>query len=132
MPKGQVMNERQKATQFKKGQSGNPYGMSKAMAARLKANAEKAIAIQESFIDTIESQIETIRVHHEDDPIIRDKKIMDLLDPNKNTLIKDVIERGMGKVVQEIRAKITRSDDPMRLTDEAIVEELESLEYDDD
>lgn len=130
-PKGTPVPEKARATQWKPGQSGNPTGMTKAMAQRIQRNATIAAEAQSAFLEALTSQIETVRVHHGEDVELSSKKIMDLLNPNVNTLVKDAMERGMGKVVQEIRAKIAKSDAVMHLSDEAIIAELQALDDDE-
>lgn len=89
---------------FKKGQSGNPLGMTGPVARRIKSNAEKATNLREKFLDTLASRIATIEVLAEREASgdmdvadqLKQQRILLLLNSDVNKLITDSENRGLG------------------------------------
>lgn len=137
-----IMNPRQVATQFVKGQSGNRnlFGMSNRDAAQGRLNAKTALRVRAMILETLESRIATqYAIIY--DPMATDeerdeaqKTILKHLNADTNTMLRDAETRGLGAPKQEISLK--REDKKLEdMTDEeleGIVIEGDYEEVEDD
>jgi hypothetical protein len=112
------MSEAQKATQFKKGQSGNPGGFDQHTRAKMTLNAKKATELRTRILNALESRIEGIIYHaiREGEMTAEDAdnnklsegasaRIMSLLDGDINRLLTDTENRGFGNPTQPTRTE---------------------------
>lgn len=79
-------------TPFKKGESGNPRGMTKEVRARIASNAEKASRLQELLLDGILQVVENMT------PEDREKALR----ADVNKIILDAMDREFGKAGQQL------------------------------
>lgn len=86
-------------TRFKKGQSGNPLGLTSAMRKRILANAAKASRIREAMLDDIVRKVSKAKKAQEDDPEAGEIALPELTS-EMIRMIKDSEDRGYGAPVQ--------------------------------
>lgn len=91
MPKGNPNPS--PATRFKKGQSGNPGGVTSDVIAMGRANAAAAIRIRARLLHAMEAKLAESDM---------DAALALLLDPNALRAMKDAEDRGLGAPVQPI------------------------------
>lgn len=140
--KSYIMHPNAVATQWVKGQSGNPnlFGMSNRDASQGRLNAKSALRVRAMLLSTLESTIATqMSILH--DPEATDeereeaqKKILKFISADVNTMLRDAETRGLGAPKQEIKlTQETKSVEDM--TDEeleGLILEGEYTEIEDD
>jgi len=80
------------ATQFQKGESGNPKGKTSEQKRLELSNAEKALAIREKMLVALGGLLSDMRP----------EQILERMDPNSLRMLKDAEDRGLGAPVQPI------------------------------
>lgn len=100
------------ATQFQKGESGNPKGKTSEQKRLELSNAEKALAIREKMLEALGGLLSDMQP----------EQILERMDPNSLRMLKDAEDRGLGAPVQPI----TSPDGSMtpKPVDAALVEGL--------
>lgn len=83
-----------KHTQFKKGQSGNPGGLSSETARLIRENAEAAARIRARLLKATEASLSERSTD----------EAMELIEAAMLKLLKDAEDRGLGAPVQDIRS----------------------------
>ena len=117
---------------WKKGESGNPSGMTSAVAIQIRNNAKRATHIREKFLTTLQSQIATNEVlaDMEESGTLdernqrKQRRILDLLGPDVNRLLRDSEDRGFGAPKQSVEVDDQRQKRLEDMTDaelEAVV-----------
>jgi hypothetical protein len=112
-----VMNEAQKAAQFKKGQTGNAGGVPQQIRAQITLNAQKATALRQRVLDAFESRIAAAIIHAEvkegeqvgESGISEEAamRIMSYLNSDVLRLLTDAENRGYGNPTQPTRLEET-------------------------
>lgn len=94
-----------KETQFKKGQSGNPGGISSETARLIRENAEKAALIRGRLLDAVVDTLESA-----------DASKLEMIEPSMLKLLKDAEDRGLGAPVQAVDHTTNGKDMPTTIT----------------
>lgn len=89
-------------TRFKKGQSGNPGGITAEQKSLAMQNAERAVRIRDRFLRSLEAKLNDSDMD----------AVLEMLDAQSLKLIKDSEDRGLGQPVQP--TDITNSDGSMQ------------------
>lgn len=107
------MNEKQRATQYKPGQTGNPGGIPERTRARMRINAEKATNLRSQILDALTSRITSAIVKAEVSPdeLVGEhgiseaaaQRIMGFVNADILRLLTDAEDRGYGKPTQPTR-----------------------------
>lgn len=130
-----ILQPRQMASRFVKGQTGNPnlFGMSNRDAAQGRINAKTALRIRATLLETLESQIATqqlVVVNPEATAEERNEaiqKILKFISSDVNTMLRDAETRGLGAPKQEISLK-TEDKSLEEMTDAELEEILLTAE----
>lgn len=94
MPKGNPNPKTEHLTPFKKGQSGNPGGLSSETARLIRENAEAAARIRARLLKATEASLNERSTND----------AMELIEAAMLKLLKDAEDRGLGAPVQDIRS----------------------------
>lgn len=107
------MNEKQKKTQYRKGETGNPGGIPERTRAKMRINAEKATDLRAQILDALTSRITSAIVKAEIDPneLVGEhgiseaaaQRIMGFVNADILRLLTDAEDRGYGKPTQPTR-----------------------------
>jgi hypothetical protein len=135
------MNEKQKAAQYKPGQSGNPTGTNQHTQALMRINAQKATELRGQILDALKSKITSaiLKAEISPDEIVGEhgvseeaaRRILGTMNGDVLRLLTDAEDRGYGKPTQPTRddtaprKKITEDMSPEEAAD-AYRAELES------
>lgn len=115
MPKGNPNPKPSPATQFKKGQSGNPGGKSKEQVAIERRNADAAMRIRQRLLAATEAKLKGLT----------DDQALEFIENAMLKMLKDAEDRGLGAPVQDIK-----SSDGSMSPNPQTVDELSDQEVD--